>query len=71
MSGMTSCLRFPGFTNVGLRKLKTTLTPFPKLHFFVPGYAPLSSRAMQPYRSLTLLDIVQQVSTRIIGLSDF
>ncbi|XP_029677574.1 tubulin beta-3 chain-like, partial [Formica exsecta] len=41
MSGITACLRFPGQLNAGLRKLLVNMVPFPRLHFFVPGYVPL------------------------------
>ena len=39
MSGITTCLRFPGQLNADLRKLATNMVPFPRLHFFVPGFA--------------------------------
>ena len=44
MSGITTCLRFPGQLNADLRKLAVNMVPFPRLHFFMPGFAPLSSR---------------------------
>ena len=44
MSGCTACLRFPGQLNGDLRKLAVNLIPFPRLHFFVLGFAPLTSR---------------------------
>ena len=34
MSGITTCLRFPGQLNADLRKLAVNLIPFPRLHFF-------------------------------------
>ena len=37
MSGVTTCLRFPGQLNADLRKLAVNMVPFPRLHFFVPG----------------------------------
>jgi len=61
MSGVTTCLRFPGQLNADLRKLSTNLVPFPRLHFFMPGYAPLTSRASAQYRSLTLPEITSQM----------
>ncbi|OZC09086.1 Tubulin/FtsZ family, GTPase domain protein [Onchocerca flexuosa] len=39
MSGITSCLRFPGRWN--LDKLAVNMTPYPKLHFLMSGFAPL------------------------------
>ncbi|PKA52485.1 Tubulin beta-1 chain [Apostasia shenzhenica] len=53
MSGVTCCLRFPGQLNSDLRKLAVNLIPFPRLHFFMVGFAPLTSRGSQQYRALT------------------
>ena len=50
MSGVTTCLRFPGQLNADLRKLAVNMVPFPRLHFFMPGFAPLTSRGSQQYR---------------------
>nr|XP_057937425.1 tubulin beta chain-like isoform X2 [Doryrhamphus excisus] len=61
MSGVTTCLRFPGQLNADLRKLAVNMVPFPRLHFFMPGFAPLTSRGCQPYRALTVRDLTQQV----------
>ncbi|CAF1066822.1 unnamed protein product [Didymodactylos carnosus] len=61
MCGTTTCLRFPGQLNADLRKLATNMVPFPRLHFFIPGFAPLTSRGNQPYRAITVPDLVQQV----------
>merc|ERR1719343_6415 len=44
MSGVTTCLRFPGQLNCDLRKIAVNLIPFPRLHFFMTGFAPLTSR---------------------------
>merc|ERR1712027_43672 len=33
-------------------KLTTSMVPFPRLHFFMPGFAPLTSRGSQQYRAL-------------------
>eukprot|EP01053_Blabericola_migrator_P013000 Blabericola_migrator_1__12999@NODE_868_length_6212_cov_72_802929_g614_i0_p2_GENE_NODE_868_length_6212_cov_72_802929_g614_i0NODE_868_length_6212_cov_72_802929_g614_i0_p2_ORF_typecomplete_len441_score82_81Tubulin/PF00091_25/7_5e92Tubulin_C/PF03953_17/9e48Tubulin_3/PF14881_6/1_7e08Misat_Tub_SegII/PF10644_9/1_2e05Tubulin_2/PF13809_6/0_0036_NODE_868_length_6212_cov_72_802929_g614_i048126134 len=60
MSGVTCCLRFPGQLNSDLRKLAVNLIPFPRLHFFMIGFAPLTSRGSQPYRSLTVPELSQQ-----------
>merc|ERR1712195_192566 len=60
MSGVTSCLRFPGQLNADLRKLAVNLIPFPRLHFFMVGFAPLTSRGSQQYRALTVPELTQQ-----------
>uniref|UniRef100_A0A8C9M7H6 Tubulin beta chain n=1 Tax=Panthera tigris altaica TaxID=74533 RepID=A0A8C9M7H6_PANTA len=44
MSGVTTSLRFPGQLNADLRKLAVNMVPFPRLHFFMPGFAPRHGR---------------------------
>jgi len=61
MSGVTCCLRFPGQLNSDLRKLAVNLIPFPRLHFFLVGFAPLSSRQNKDYRAVTVPELVQQM----------
>lgn len=61
MSGLTTCLRFPGQLNADLRKLAVNMVPFPRLHFFMPGFAPLTSAGSQAYRSLSVPEITQQM----------
>merc|ERR1711959_27016 len=60
MSGVTTCIRFPGQLNAHLRKLAVNLIPFPRLHFFMTGFAPLTSRGSQQYRALTVPELTQQ-----------
>ncbi len=54
MAGVTCCLRFPGQLNSDLRKLGVNLIPFPRLHFFQIGFAPLGSPASSAYRKVSL-----------------
>merc|ERR1712037_1048109 len=61
MSGSTSCLRFPGQLNSDLRKLAVNMIPFPRLHFFMIGFVPLTSRGSQQYRALTVPELTQQM----------
>lgn len=61
MSGITCCLRFPGQLNADLRKLATNLVPFPRLHFFMTGIAPLTSLANEGYDSLSVRELTQQM----------
>jgi len=61
MSGVTCCLRFPGHLNCDLRKIAVNLIPFPRLHFFMTGFAPLTSRGSQQYRALTVPELTQQM----------
>merc|ERR1712087_994948 len=61
MSATTCCLRFPGQLNCDLRKLAVNMIPFPRLHFFMVGFAPLTSRGSQQYRALTVPELTQQM----------
>ncbi|XP_024947220.1 tubulin beta chain [Cephus cinctus] len=61
MAGITTCLRFPGQLNADLRKLLVNMVPYPRLHFFVPGYVPLTSRSSAPYRATTVPQLTQQM----------
>ena len=47
--------------NADLRKLAVNMVPFPRLHFFIPGFAPLTSRDNQQYRALTVNELTQQM----------
>merc|ERR1712194_122997 len=60
MSGVTTRIRFPGQLNSDLRKLADNLIPFPRLPFFMVGFAPLTSRGSQQYRALTVPELTQQ-----------
>ncbi|XP_044271330.1 tubulin beta chain-like [Tribolium madens] len=61
MSGITACIRFPGQLNADLRKIQVNMVPFPRLHFFMPGFAPLVSRGMRPYQAVTVPELVHQL----------
>jgi len=61
MSGVTTCLRFPGQLNADLRKLAVNMVPFPRLHFFIPGFAPLTSRGSAQYQALTVPELTKQM----------
>src|SRR5690349_12105366 len=37
------------------------MVPFPRLHFFMPGFAPLVSRGSREYRALTVPELAQQM----------
>lgn len=72
MSGVTTSLRYPGQLNSDLRKLAVNLVPFPRLHFFMVGYAPLTSLGSQSFRSLTVPELTQQMfdSRNMMAASD-
>jgi tubulin beta len=61
MSGVTTCLRFPGQLNSDLRKLAVNMVPFPRLHFFMPGFAPLSAKNLSAYRAQSVAELTQQM----------
>ncbi|KPJ17359.1 Tubulin beta-1 chain [Papilio machaon] len=61
MSGVTTCLRFPGQLNSGLRKLAVNMVPFPRLHFFMPGFAPLTAKNSFNYRAQSVPELMSQM----------
>jgi tubulin beta len=61
ISGVTCCLRFPSQLNYDLRKLAVNLIPFPRLHFFMTGIAPLTSSGSQQCRALIVPELTQQM----------
>lgn len=64
---ITKCLVFPWiFAECiqmvsDLRKLATNMVPFPRLHFFMTGFAPLTARGSQAYKALTVPELTQQI----------
>ncbi|KAL8891463.1 MAG: hypothetical protein Q9215_001507 [Flavoplaca cf. flavocitrina] len=73
MSGVTTCLRFPGQLNSDLRKLAVNMVPFPRLHFFMIGFAPLTSRGAHNFRAVTVPELTQQMydPKNMMAASDF
>ncbi|XP_071941333.1 tubulin beta-1 chain-like [Antedon mediterranea] len=61
MCGVTTCLRFPGQLNAGLRKLAVNMIPFPRLHFFMTGFAPMVSTDNRIYNEDTVSQLTKQV----------
>lgn len=72
MSGVTASLRFPGQLNADLRKLAVNLVPFPRLHFFLVGYAPLTPPKSIDFRASTVPELVSQMfdSKNMMAASD-
>eukprot|EP01132_Coremiostelium_polycephalum_P000945 gene945-1197_t len=72
MSGITCCLRFPGQLNSDLRKLAVNLIPFPRLHFFLVGFAPLTSKQNTQYNRVSVPELTQQMfdSKNMMAASD-
>jgi tubulin beta len=73
MSGVTTCLRFPGQLNSDLRKLAVNMVPFPRLHFFMVGFAPLTSRGAYSFRAVSVPELTQQMfdPKNMMAASDF
>ncbi|KAF3809528.1 Tubulin beta-1 chain [Colletotrichum gloeosporioides] len=71
MSGLTTGFRFPGQLNADLRKLAVNLVPFPRLHFFTVGFAPLTTAAA--YQNLGVAELTQQMfdPKNVMSASDF
>ncbi|KAK0708308.1 tubulin beta chain [Rhypophila sp. PSN 637] len=73
MSGVTVSLRFPGQLNSDLRKLAVNMVPFPRLHFFMVGFAPLTSRGAHSFRAVSVPELTQQMfdPKNMMAASDF
>jgi tubulin beta len=41
--------------------MAVNLVPFPRLHFFMVGFAPLTARGSQQYRAVTVPELTQQM----------
>lgn len=63
MSGVTTCLRYPGQLNGDLRKLAVNLVPYPRLHFFTAGFAPLFAAGSKSFHNLSVQELTQQLFT--------
>jgi tubulin beta len=61
MTGVTCCFRFPGQLNSDLRKLAVNLIPFPRLHFFMVGVAPLTPRNSAAFRTYSVAELSAQM----------
>lgn len=61
MSGVTCSLRFPSYLNSDLRKMAINLVPFPRLHFFLIGHAPIHSLDLTHHRTFTTIELAHQI----------
>lgn len=57
MSGITTCFRFPAELNTDLRKLATNMVPYPRLHFYIPGFLPLTTKHCGVPSSMPVKDL--------------
>lgn len=60
-SGITTSLRFPGQLNADLRKLATNLVPFPRLHFFLSGFAPICSLNSKQFLAMNITELTNDI----------
>lgn len=61
MSGITTGFRFPGQLNSDLRKMCVNMVPFPRLHFFMVGIAPLTAASSTAFRAVSVAELTQQM----------
>ena len=73
MSGVITCLRFPGQLNSDFRKLTVNMVSFSRLHFFMVGFAPLISRGAFKFRAVIVSELTQQMydPKNMMAVSDF
>jgi len=62
MSGNTASFRFPGQINTDLNKLSYSLRSIGHCHFYTPSFAPLTALKNQPYRQITVSELVKQMT---------
>lgn len=67
MSGVTTSLRFTGDLNTDMKKCTANLVPYPKMHFFMPGFAPLTYRGQSTMYSCTYT--VPELSRRLFAMA--
>lgn len=72
MAGVTTGFRYPGQLNTDLRKIMCNMCPFPRLKFFIPGYAPLHSRNnTQDFQKCSTSDLIAQLFDPLYQMAAF
>lgn len=59
VSSVTASLRFPGSLNVDLNDFQTNLVPYPRIHFPLVSYAPLTSAQKAQHEQFSVMGITQ------------
>lgn len=64
VSSFTGSLRFQGTLNVDLNEFQTNLVPYPRIHFMINSYAPVTCRASSTHESFTVERITSEALQR-------
>ncbi|KAI9712917.1 MAG: alpha-tubulin [Chrysothrix sp. TS-e1954] len=60
VSSITSSLRFDGALNVDLAEFQTNLVPYPRIHYPLISYAPVTSNKKRSHESFKVYDLTEQ-----------
>ena len=60
ISSITASLRFSGPLNVDLSEFQTNLVPFPRIHFPLCAYAPISNATTVDHNTTTIIELTTE-----------
>jgi tubulin alpha len=61
VSSLTASIRFDGALNVDMTEFQTNLVPYPRIHFMLTSYAPLTSTAKAFHDNLSVAELTSSV----------
>jgi len=61
MSSLTTSLRFSGSLNVDLKEFQTNLVPYPRIHFLMSSYAPITSIERLYHEKMSVSELTNSV----------